>query len=206
MVYESMAKKRTPSNPPPSAISEAAYDDALAGISGLLERARHSAAQTLNAILTATYWEVGRRIVELEQSRAAYGEKLWKRLAEDLTARHGRGFSKSNLALMRAFYLHWEIFQTVSGKWLAQAKGSPFAQLADDREKASDSATPVLKPDIGDFAGAFRLPWSHYVQLLAVESKRPANNVLDAVRGFEHRLAQSQKVSLLEREWVSVRE
>jgi hypothetical protein len=121
-----MARKRSPSEPAPAEISDTAYDAVLAGISGLLERARHSAAQTLNAILTATYWEVGRRVVEFEQrgqSRAAYGERLWKRLADDLTARYGRGFSKSNLALMRAFYLHWEIFQTPSGKWLAQAIG-----------------------------------------------------------------------------------
>ena len=34
-----------------------------------------------------------------------YGEELWKRLADDFTARHGHGFYKSNIALMRAFYL-----------------------------------------------------------------------------------------------------
>jgi hypothetical protein len=51
-------------------------------------------------------------------------------LAVDLTARHGRGLSKSNIALMRAFYLQWEIFQTASGKFVAQAKGSPFSVLA----------------------------------------------------------------------------
>ena len=37
-------------------------------------------------------------LVEFEQrgqSRAAYEDRLWKRLADDLTARHGRGFSKS---------------------------------------------------------------------------------------------------------------
>src|SRR5207244_2629464 len=79
-----------------------------------------------------SYWDIGRRIVEFEQrghARAAYGERLWKRLADDLTARHGRGFSKSNIALMRAFYLQWEIFQTPSGKFAAQAKDTPFSQL-----------------------------------------------------------------------------
>jgi hypothetical protein len=66
-----------------------------------------------------TYWEIGRRIVEFEQggkARAEYGEGLWKRLAANLTAKYGRGFSKSNLASMRGFYLGWEIFQTPSGK------------------------------------------------------------------------------------------
>jgi hypothetical protein len=37
-------------------------------------------------------------------------------------ARHGRGFSKSNLFLMRAFYLGWEIFQTPSGKLQARVR------------------------------------------------------------------------------------
>ena len=106
----------------------------------MLSRARHSTAQAINSIRTASYWEVGRRIIELEQRghvRAAYGEGLWKRLAADLTARHGRGFSKSSIALMRAFYLQWEIFQTPSGKFVAQAKGSPFSQLPGRSEDES---------------------------------------------------------------------
>lgn len=46
--------------------------------------------------MTASYWEVGRGIVECEQGgneRAEYGEELLARLASDLTARFGRGFS-----------------------------------------------------------------------------------------------------------------
>ena len=103
-----MSRKNT--QPPASAPAErsgADYDATLVGISEFLQNARRSAARSVNAVMTATYWEVGRRIVELEQKgsvRAEYGEGLWKRLAEDLTARHGRGFSKSNLAQMRSFY------------------------------------------------------------------------------------------------------
>jgi DUF1016 N-terminal domain len=92
----------------------------------------------LTPSLRPLYWEVVRRVVELEQRgqvRAAYGEGLWKRLADDLTARHGRGFSKSNIALMRAFYLQWNIFQTPSGKLTAQAKSSPFSELPGHSEK-----------------------------------------------------------------------
>ena len=36
-------------------------------ISRLVEQARQKAAQSVNAVLTATYWEVGRHIVEHEQ-------------------------------------------------------------------------------------------------------------------------------------------
>jgi hypothetical protein len=47
------------------------YDGLVSGISDLLEHARRSAVRSLNGILTATYWEVGRRIVEFEQGGKA---------------------------------------------------------------------------------------------------------------------------------------
>src|SRR5689334_23109716 len=73
------------------------YDTILSGMVELLETARHTAARAVNSLMTATYWELGRRIVEIEQGgkrRAEYGEQLLERLAEDLTKRFGRGFSR----------------------------------------------------------------------------------------------------------------
>ncbi len=67
----------------------AQYGGLIGGIAGLLEAARRTAARTINALMTATYWEIGRRIVEFEQGgekRAEYGEGLLARLADDLTA------------------------------------------------------------------------------------------------------------------------
>ena len=93
-----------------------------ADIVALLETARRAAARSVNAVMTATYWEVGRRIVEFEQggkNRAEYGEALLVRLSADLSAHFGRGFSRQNLQQMRQFYLSWppeQIWQTVSGK------------------------------------------------------------------------------------------
>ena len=58
--------------------------------------------------MTATYWEMGRRIVEHEQAgkeRAAYGAELLTRLSADLTERFGRGFSVDNLERARKFFL-----------------------------------------------------------------------------------------------------
>jgi hypothetical protein len=100
------------------------YGRLLADISGLLEQARRTAARSVNAVLTSAYWEIGRRIVEHEQhgrKRAGYGEQLIGRLSQDLTAKHGRGFSKRNLEQMRAFYLGWEIAQTPSAQFEARA-------------------------------------------------------------------------------------
>jgi hypothetical protein len=48
-------------------------------IAELLRQARGLAVRSVNAVMTASYWEVGRRIVEAEQKvkrRATYGEQL----------------------------------------------------------------------------------------------------------------------------------
>ena len=86
----------------------AGYDHLRDGIVDLLEATRRGSVRAVNAIMTAAYWETGRRIVEFEQkghAKAEYGERLLVRLAGDLSRRLGRGFAKSNLFQMRAFYL-----------------------------------------------------------------------------------------------------
>jgi len=127
------AKRRNPRSAivPASArpgVPEGAYAGLVTGISELLEHARRMSARSVNSILTATYWEIGRRIVEFEQggkARAEYGEGLLKTLSRDLTSRHGRGFSRANLQQMRLFYLGWEIRQTPSGIFQAGVKLAP---------------------------------------------------------------------------------
>lgn len=97
------------------------YDSILSELSELLEQSRRLTARSVNAIMTATYWEIGRRIVEIEQKgeeRAEYyGKEIVDRLAKDLTDKFGRGFGRSNLFQMRSFYLAYEkIVQTLSGQ------------------------------------------------------------------------------------------
>lgn len=99
--------KRLPS-PIKRSPAKAGYAGLVNGIGELLEVARHATARVTNTIMTATYWEVGRRVVEFEQGgkkRAEYGEELLQRLAADLTDRYGRGFSRQNLQRAREFYL-----------------------------------------------------------------------------------------------------
>ena len=79
-----MGKKRIPTELVPAEIDDAAYGAVLADVTDLLESARHAAARSVNSIMTATYWAVGRRIIEEEQrgkGRADYGEQLVTRLA-----------------------------------------------------------------------------------------------------------------------------
>ena len=192
------AKRRNPRSAivPASArpgVPEAAYSGLVAGISDLLEHARRMSARSVNSILTATYWEIGRRIVEFEQggkARAEYGEGLWKTLAADLTAKHGRGFSKSNLASMRGFYLGWEIFQTPSGKLESRVKlplgeGSVAGEIC--QTPSGKSALLPLPPPPGQpaaFIGVFPLFWSQYVRLMSVTTAQArAFYETEAIRG-----------------------
>lgn len=129
------------------------YSGMHGGIVALLEAARRTVARSVNALMTVSYWEIGRRIVEFEQGgqdRAAYGEALIQRLSADLTNRFGRGFSPRNIEQMRQFYQCW-----------------PPEQI---------SQTPsALSADLSTLAQAFPLPWSAYVRLLSVKNEKARN-------------------------------
>ena len=120
-----------------SLTSSAEYGGLIGGIAELLEVARRTAARTVNALMTATYWEIGRRIVEFEQGgekRAEYGEGLMARLADDLTARFGRGFSRQNLQRFRLFYLSQpaeKICSTLSSKLNGGIGSTPSNELGE---------------------------------------------------------------------------
>ena len=66
------------------------YDGLVAGLSGLLDRARAAAARVVNGVMAATYYELGRRIVEFEQGGKAprrVRRGVLKRLGTDLSAK-----------------------------------------------------------------------------------------------------------------------
>jgi predicted nuclease of restriction endonuclease-like (RecB) superfamily len=135
------------------------------GIVELLSAARQAAARNVNALMTASYWEIGRRIVEAEQKgrrRAGYGERLIERLSSDLAARFGRGFGVNNLENMRRFFIAYPastISQTLSGK-------------LGYKLTAENSTTIFRRLTLSELAPAFTLPWSAYVRLLSVQDQR----------------------------------
>jgi hypothetical protein len=84
-----------------------------------LQQGRAKASVVINQVMVRTYWEVGRYIVEYEQKgedRAIYGDRLLDRLSKDLSLEFGKGFSRSNLFQIRAFYLRFQKIQTLSGQ------------------------------------------------------------------------------------------
>ena len=78
----------------------------------VLQKARQSIARNVNSAIVHAYWQVGRHIVEYEQSgeqRAKYGNATLKQLSEKLSTEFGSGFTVTNLKLMRQFYLAFPI-------------------------------------------------------------------------------------------------
>lgn len=140
-------------------VSTRGYDHLIDTISSLLEEARGRAARSINAILTATYWEVGCRIVEFEQggeARAHYGAALLERLSQDLTKRFGRGFSTDNLENMRLFYQSYP----------AERISETLSRNSQHLPRAAEKPEAFRKFPQKESSRTFPLSWSHYVLLV----------------------------------------
>ena len=138
---------------------DAPHQSIFGDVTRIIDAARRSAARSVNAVMTAAYWLIGRHIVEFEQEgkkRADYGEETIEQLAADLSARYGRGYSLRNLWQMKAFYLAWPIPQT------------PSAEL----EGGGNLQTLSAESSLDNVASRFPLPWSAYVRLLSVKNMR----------------------------------
>jgi predicted nuclease of restriction endonuclease-like (RecB) superfamily len=153
------------------------------GIRELIAGARTTVARGVDLVQVHTNFEIGKRIFHEElrgKGRAAYGEEIIKALADRLTGEFGRGFSTSNLAYMRTFYLLYQernpIFQSATGKsgpsQIGQSVTDQFNaptktqtvsdQLAIFQSLTGKSGSPPVRP--------FTLSWTHYVFLLGVKN------------------------------------
>ncbi|WP_313344603.1 PDDEXK nuclease domain-containing protein [Sedimentibacter sp.] len=100
-------------------MSNNAMNPLINEIKSILDIARSNVVKAVNSELITSYWKIGEIIVRYEQNdsiRAEYGEQTLKHLSKELTKEFGKGFSRSNLQNMRAFYLNYDIYQTLSGK------------------------------------------------------------------------------------------
>lgn len=93
--------------------------DMINEIKDIIDKAKKNVAKEINIELINAYWNIGRVIVEHEQNnndRAEYGKQTLKELSKKLTNELGKGFSRSNLQNMRAFYLNYPKCQSLTGK------------------------------------------------------------------------------------------
>lgn len=138
-------------------ITDSEYDTILQQVSEIVERAKDCAIRTVNVMLTLRNWKIGERIekVVLEgNSRAAYGETIISRLAEDLTFNYGKGFDKVSLYNYLKFY---RLFPSIVD--------APSQQI----EKV-DALSQQLIHSSGRL-----LPWTLYRELIRVEDTAARN-------------------------------
>lgn len=130
----------------------------------LIDSARSNMGQMANVITVLTNFLLGRYIVEQEQQgaeRAKYGAKVLDSLSSYLTEEYGRGFSRSNVAGMRQFYMAYkdrenEIIQSGIGQF--------------------DQAFGIVQSGIGQLEttykkNLFKLSWTHYQILMRIEDR-----------------------------------
>jgi hypothetical protein len=106
-----MAMSKTAVTPP-----KANVEQLYQRISAVLADARSSAYRAVNFAMVQAYWEIGRIIVEEEQQRKAtaqYGSRLIIELLKRLKVGFGKGFDRSNLWIMRSFYLAFPILDAL---------------------------------------------------------------------------------------------
>lgn len=157
--------------------------------------ARALAARSVDTVQVAMNFSIGRRIVEHEQGgdkRAAYGKQIVEHLAQAMSSEFGRGFSATNLWLMRQFYLAYSprILQTASGEF-------PAAPIP--RAVSGESLLPTKPADGGmtlltQLPGFASISWSHYVFLMSIadSDERIFYEIESAQQGWDVRTLKRQ--------------
>ena len=152
---------------------EKKYDDEdnmlVNDLRSIVSKARSKAFAAVNHSLVERNWRIGQRIVEQEQngaSRAEYGKHVIEIASAALTEEFGKGFSYTNIANYKRFYLTFnnlQILQTVSEEFNNPIQQTlPAKSSAPHKEDKAESAQSELR----------LLPWSHYERLIRVEDKK----------------------------------
>ena len=135
----------------------------------IVSKARSKAFAAVNYSLVERNWRIGQRIVEEEQngaSRAEYGKHVIEVASAALTEEFGKGFSYTNIANYKRFYLTFndlQILQTVSEEFNNPIQQTPPAK----------SSAPHKEDKVAPAQFKLRLlPWSHYERLIRVEDKK----------------------------------
>lgn len=114
-------------------------DDILKDMCGIIESSQKAAYQAVNTTLVQRNWLIGYRIAEegfQGEDRAEYGMSVIVKLAKELTAEYGKGFTKTNLYNFYSFYKEYpEIFHSVSGKFTSLLSWTHYRILLQVNDK-----------------------------------------------------------------------
>lgn len=138
----------------------------------LLKNAQQQVLRTVNSTMVFTYFEIGRMIVEEEQSgkeRAEYGKQVLKGLSAQLTKEFGKGFSLRNLEQIRQFYLTYSKSETLLRIFNIQKTQSLSAEL--ELQKTQSVTAEWDRFEYETLISFFKLSWTHYVFLMRIDDE-----------------------------------
>jgi predicted nuclease of restriction endonuclease-like (RecB) superfamily len=161
--------------------------DLLADARTIIDGARQYAYSAVNVALVQRNWLLGKRISEeilKGDNRAEYGAEVIVRLAKELRAEYGNGFTKTNLYNFTEFYKAFpEIFHAASGKFdirLSWTHYRVLLQVNDPRVRAWYMAEAAAQT------------WSTRTLQRNIDSQ------------YYYRLLQSQHKDLVEKEMLEI--
>ena len=139
----------------------------------LLQNARLQVLRTVNQTMTITYFEIGRMIIEEEQSgknRAEYGKQILKGLSEDLKKEFGKGFSIRNLEQIRQFYMAYSKSESLTR--ILEIRNTQSLTAEFKSQKAQAVTAEFNNLDYQTLSSFFKLTWTHYVFLMRIEDEK----------------------------------
>jgi predicted nuclease of restriction endonuclease-like (RecB) superfamily len=176
-----------PTMPKQSIITTKEISTLVQQVREIILSARALAARSVDTVQVAMNFAIGQRIVAHEQhgdKRAAYGTRVIKSLAESMSSEFGRGFSTTNLKLMRQFYL---------------AYASRIGQTPSDQSDGIDFCADSVPTQFNPLAGLASISWSHYVFLMGISNpdERMFYEIESARQGWDVRTLKRQVGSCL---------
>ncbi len=123
------------------------YDAMIKNIGQVLTDGQLRSVVAINDILIRTYWLIGKEIVEYEQQRNQKGDlgtPLFEKLTKDLSDKHGKTLSRSNLFYIRKLFLKYPDSETLSHK-LSWSHYFELLKIDDDMERGFYEKQTILE-------------------------------------------------------------
>ena len=153
-----------------SAVGSSGYGSILSDMKRLITESRYRAAATVNQELVCLYWQIGRVIVQ-QQETAQWGDSVVEQLAADLRLAFPdmKGLTKDNVFRMRKFFVACEEID----EWLVTLKSVGSSTDASTQTKVGTLSRqlPGRKSIVGTLSPLIRnegfrraivsLSWSH---------------------------------------------
>jgi len=170
-----MAKKLTDKNGTQMVASQD-YQALFADACTIIEDARQRAYSAVNVALTLRNCQLGERIAKDEldgAERAEYGKRVIATLAQDLTAKYGKGFDKSTLYRYLLFFRMFpEIVAAVRPQLEKVDAASQQSQILDAVSPKSGKVVAVrLQSQNVAAVRPKLLPWTHNRELITVQQR-----------------------------------